>query len=120
MSRSRDINTLALLRTWFGKQFRDYAERSVLESEQARQRGSVPRPFIFVVTVLTPATTETEDPPTVSLAPQYTSQHTCHARLSYQKRWIRVLPKQTRASNSKIQLTRQRDQMDLCNFYTTV
>jgi hypothetical protein len=27
------------------------------KSEQARQRGSVPRPFIFVVTVLTPATT---------------------------------------------------------------
>jgi hypothetical protein len=28
-----------------------------LKSEWARQRGSVSRPFIFVVTVLTPATT---------------------------------------------------------------
>src|SRR5687767_11128680 len=39
----------------------------------------MPRPFQCVVTVLTPATTETEDPPTVSLAPQYTSQRLCHA-----------------------------------------
>ena len=33
------------------------------------KRGSTSRPSIFVVTVLTPATTETEDSPTVSSCP---------------------------------------------------
>ncbi len=36
---------------------RDMCKSGELKSEQARQRGSVPRLFIFVVTVLTPATT---------------------------------------------------------------
>ena len=50
--------------------------------ERARQTWGLPRPFQCVVTVLTPATTETEDPPTVSLAPQYTSQCLCQASLN--------------------------------------
>ena len=53
------------------------------KSEWTRQRGSTSRPFIFVVTVLTPATTETEDSPTVSLAPQYNSQNACPARVAF-------------------------------------
>jgi hypothetical protein len=42
----------------------------VLEKANGRdKRGSTSRPSIFVVTVLTPATTETEDSPTVSSCP---------------------------------------------------
>jgi len=42
----------------------------VIEKANGRdKRGSTSRPSIFVVTVLTPATTETEDSPTVSSCP---------------------------------------------------
>src|SRR5215213_1467148 len=63
-----------------GKRGEATAENQLwVNTEPAQQTWGMLCRFQFVVTVLTPATTETEDPPTVSLAPQYTSQRLCHA-----------------------------------------
>ena len=76
---------LVILKRREGLEREELTKDSSKKANGRDKRGSTSRPFIFVVTVLTPATTETEDSPTVSLAPQYNSQNACPARVAFSR-----------------------------------